>query len=146
MSDFRELTETMLASPQITPADIAAAKEAGVTLVINNRPDGEEPGQPEGAEIEAAAREAGMDYVAIPVTSAGFSQPQVSAMANALSGAQGKVLAYCRSGTRSTFLWSLASASEGKDPAEIAACAQGGGYDVGPIMPTLQALAAEKGD
>ena len=143
MSDFRRLSDGMLASPQITVADVANAKAEGVALIINNRPDGEEPGQPEGAEIEAAARAAGMDYVAIPVSSAGFSQPQVAAMAEALGSAKGKVLAYCRSGTRSTFLWSLARAGEGLDPDEIASCAIGAGYDISPIMPMIASIAAQ---
>ena len=146
MSDFRRLSDGMLASPQITVADVANAKAEGVALIINNRPDGEEPGQPEGAEIEAAARAAGMDYVAIPVSSAGFSQPQVAAMAEALGSAKGKVLAYCRSGTRSTFLWSLARAGEGMDPDEIASCAIGAGYDISPIMPMIASIAAQSSD
>ena len=146
MSDFRRLSDGMLASPQITVADVANAKAEGVALIINNRPDGEEPGQPEGAEIEAAARAAGMDYVAIPVSSAGFSQPRVAAMAEALGSAKGKVLAYCRSGTRSTFLWSLASAGKGMDPDEIASCAIGAGYDISPIMPMIASIAAQSSD
>ena len=55
MSDFRKLEDGIFASPQIDVADIAQAKELGVTLVINNRPEEEEPGQTPGAEIEAAA-------------------------------------------------------------------------------------------
>lgn len=143
MSDIRKLDDVMFASPQITAEDIAEAKDLGVTLIINNRPDGEEEGQPAGSEIETAARAAGLDYLAIPVTSAGFGQPQVAAMADALEKAEGKVLGFCRSGTRSTFLWSLANAAKGRDPAEIASCARAGGYDIAPIMPALQALASD---
>lgn len=142
MSDFRTLSDAMLASPQIRPEDIAEARELGVTLIINNRPDDEEAGQPAGAEIEAAARVAGIDYRAIPVTSAGFSKPQIDAMADALAGAQGKVLGFCRSGTRSTLLWSLAQAQAGMDPDAIADAARRAGYDVTPIRPSLDALAA----
>jgi uncharacterized protein (TIGR01244 family) len=142
MTDFRTLSDTMLASPQITPADLAAAKAAGVTLVINNRPDGEEPSAPQGAEIEAAAREAGLDYAAIPIGHSGFSEVQVDEMANALAGAEGSVLAYCRSGTRSTFLWSLAQAKSGASPDDIAAAAMAAGYDVSPVRPMLDMLAA----
>ncbi|MFN5779336.1 MAG: TIGR01244 family sulfur transferase, partial [Novosphingobium sp.] len=112
---FRRLSDHVLASPQITIADLAEAKADGVSLVINNRPEGESDDQVPGAEIEAAARGLGMDYVAIPVTHAGFSGPQVEAMAEALGGANGKILAYCRSGTRSTLLWALAEASKGAD-------------------------------
>ncbi|MXO68725.1 TIGR01244 family phosphatase [Altererythrobacter marinus] len=142
MTGFRRLSETVFASPQITPDDIAAARGAGVTLVINNRPDGEAEDQPPGARIEAAAREAGMDYRAIPVGGAGFGEPQVEAMAEALESAQGAVLAYCRSGTRSTLLWSLAQARAGRDPEEIAAAAQAAGYDVAPVRPAIDMLAA----
>ena len=76
----------------------------GIALVINNRPDGEAPDQPAGADIEAHPR-CRMDYLAIPIGSAGFSEPQEKA-AKALAASQGPVLGYCRSGTRSTLLWS----------------------------------------
>ena len=142
MSDFRTVTDTVLASPQIELADVAAAKAQGVTLIVNNRPEGESPDQVPGDDIAAAARAAGIEYVAIPVTHAGFSQAQVDAMAAALAAAEGKVLAYCRSGTRSTLLWALAEASRGRDPGEIAADAAGAGYDVSPIATMLSMLAA----
>lgn len=142
MSDFRKLDSATYASPQIAAADLAAAGAEGVTLVVNNRPDGEADDQPTGAEIEAAARAAGLDYVAIPVGGAGFGEAQVRAMAEALAGAQGKVLAYCRSGTRSTLLWSLAQAQAGRDPDEIAAAAATAGYDVAPVRPAMDMLAA----
>ena len=141
MTDFRALSETMLASPQITPADVAEAKAQGVTLIVNNRPDGEEPSQTPGSEIEAAAREAGLDYIAIPVTSAGFSEPQVAALEEALAQADGKVLGYCRSGTRSTLLWSLAQTRGGEDPQAVAAAAASAGYDVSPIRPAMDMFA-----
>ncbi|QIG54395.1 TIGR01244 family phosphatase [Altererythrobacter sp. BO-6] len=143
MTDFRELSPTMLASPQIQLDDIAEAANAGVTLVINNRPDGEAPEEPQGAEIEAAVRAAGMDYLAIPIGHSGFSEPQVAAMQAALSSTDGKVLGYCRSGTRSTLLWSLAQARAGHNPDEIAAAARNAGYDVSPVRPAMDMLAAQ---
>lgn len=146
MSDFRRLSEAMLASPQITPADVARAKEAGVTLIVNNRPDDEEAGQPAGAEIEAAAREAGIAYRAIPVTSAGLSQPQVEAMREALGTAEGSVLGFCRSGTRSTLLWALARASMGDDPQALADAAREAGYDVTPVRQAMDMLARQATD
>jgi uncharacterized protein (TIGR01244 family) len=143
MTDFRRLSETMLASPQITPDDIAEARDLGVTLIVNNRPDGESPDQPDGAEIEAAARAASIAYVAIPVTAAGFSQPQVAAMRDALAAAEGPVLAYCRSGTRSTLLWSLAQASLGANLEAVAQAAAAAGYDIGPVRPAMEMLASQ---
>ena len=137
---FRTLTETIFVAPQINAEAVAAAKAVGVTLIINNRPEDESLDQTPGAEIEAAARAADIDYVAIPVTHSGFSQPQVEAMAQALDGAKGKVLAYCRSGTRSTLLWALAQARGGKDPDTLGSIAANAGYDLGPIRPLLDML------
>jgi len=139
---FRKITEGIYAAPQITPDQIAEAAALGVTLIVNNRPEGESDDQTPGAEIEAAARAAGMDYVAIPVTHSGFSEPQVKAMADALDSAQGGVLAYCRSGTRSTLLWALAEASQGGDPDALTNMAAKAGYDVSPIRPLMDMLKA----
>ncbi len=140
---FRKLTETVYASPQISLSDVAEAAESGFALVINNRPDDEDPGQLSGSAIEVAARAAGMGYIAIPVTHAGFSEPQVTAMRDALAQAEdGKVLAYCRSGTRSTLLWSLAEASRGESPDDLAACAARAGYDLSPVRSLIDMLAA----
>ncbi|BDI59652.1 TIGR01244 family sulfur transferase [Qipengyuania nanhaisediminis] len=142
MPDFRRLSDKVLASPQIALDDIPAAAEQGVTTIINNRPDGEDPAAPQGDAIEAAAREAGLDYAAIPVGHSGFSQTQVAEMADAIDKAQGQVLAYCRSGTRSTFLWALAQAKAGSAPDDIARAAMAAGYDVTPIRAMLDMLAA----
>ncbi|MBS0256027.1 MAG: TIGR01244 family phosphatase, partial [Proteobacteria bacterium] len=110
-----------------------------------NRPEDESPDQTSGPDIAAAARAAGLDYRAIPVTHAGFSQPQVAAMAEALAGAGGPVLAYCRSGTRSTLLWALAEAARGADPAQLAEAAAAAGYDLSPVAALLDMLAARAG-
>lgn len=142
---FRRLSDTVLASPQISLADLAEAKALGVGLVINNRPEGESDDQVPGPEIEAAARKLGLDYVAIPITHAGFSGPQVEAMAAALGSSTGKVLAYCRSGTRSTLLWALAQASAGADLEAVTAQAAEAGYDVSPVRPLMDMLKARHG-
>ena len=141
---FRKLTETVFASPQIGIAEVAAAKAQGIVLIVNNRPEEESDDQTPGAEIEAAASVAGIAYIAIPITHAGFSEQQVSAMARALQGAGGPVLAYCRSGTRSTLLWALAEASCGGSPEDIAAKAAQAGYDISPVRPLVDMLAAGK--
>ena len=139
---FKTLSDTMLASPQITPDQVAEAARQGVTLIVNNRPEAEAPDQPAGSVIEAAARDAGIGYVAIPVTHAGFSLPQVEMMKDALAENDGKALAFCRSGTRSTLLWALARTHEGADPDEIAEAAQEAGYDVSPVRSIMDAFHA----
>ena len=142
MSEFREITPSFWASPQICLADVAEAQARGIKLIVNNRPEGETDDQLPGEEVEAAARKAGIAYLAIPVSPGGFSEDQVNVMAEALAQASGPVLAYCRSGTRSTLLWSLAQAQGGRAPEQIAADAARGGYDVAPIRPLLEMLAA----
>jgi uncharacterized protein (TIGR01244 family) len=134
---FRKLDDTISVAGQIAPEDIAEAARQGFTFVINNRPDDEQPGQPRSAEMEAAARAAGLGYAAIPITHAGFSESQVAAMGQALGEAPGPVLAFCRSGTRSTFVWALARARAGDDPMELAGKAAAAGYDLGPIRALL---------
>ncbi|RJY09676.1 TIGR01244 family sulfur transferase [Aurantiacibacter aquimixticola] len=143
MTDFRILSETVSASPQITTGDVAEAKAQGFAMIVNNRPDGEVPGQPAGSDIEACAAEHGLAYRAIPVGQAGFGPPQIAAMQAALAEADGKVLAYCRSGTRSTFLWALARASEGDSPETLAEAAARAGYDLNPMKDAMATLSAK---
>ena len=141
---FRRLDDSISVSPQISPGQVADAAAAGVTMIINNRPDGEDHGQPSGAEIESAAAAAGLAYRAIPVTQAGFSGPQLDAMNAALAEAGGPVLAYCRSGTRSTNLWALARARLGESPNVLSAKAADAGYDLSAIRPMMDALAGPR--
>ena len=143
---FRKLTDEVYASPQITVEDVAAAAEQGIALIINNRPEDESADQTPGDAIADAARQAGLGYLAVPVTHAGFSQWQVDAMAEALAAAPGPVLAYCRSGTRSTLLWALAQAKRGGDPEAIADAAAGAGYDIAGVRPLVDMLSATHGN
>jgi uncharacterized protein (TIGR01244 family) len=132
---MRRLDETTFVfTRQLAVDDIDEAAASGIRLIVNNRPDGEEPGQPSSAEIEAAARAAGLDYRHIPVA-ASFTPQQIEAMAQALE--QGPVLAFCRSGTRSTFLWALARAARGAPAEESVAAAAAAGYDLRQIRQLL---------
>lgn len=140
---FRRLTDSMYVSPQIGVDQVQAAKAMGVTMIINNRPDDEEPGQVNGAAVEAAAKAAGLGYAAVPVSHGGFAPWQLDGMAAALDQAgTGKALAYCRSGTRSTLLWSLTRARAGEHPDVLAAQAAAAGYDISPVRQIMDALAA----
>ena len=133
---FRRIDEHMLVAGQLLPEDVAEAAEQGVTMIVNNRPDGEQPGQPAGSEIEAAAQAAGIEYRHIPVQG-GLSPDQVQAMAEAIEATKGTMLAFCASGTRSTYLWALARAQGGEDAEAIVAKAAGAGYDLTPLRPYL---------
>lgn len=125
---MRQLDSGVWVSPQPTPAAMAALAAAGVRRVINNRPDGEEPGQPSSSEIEAAARAAGLDYLWLPIQ--GLPGPdQVAAVGEALEDGLPTLL-FCRSGARSTAAWALARSRRGDDPAAIRDAAASAGYDL----------------
>ena len=123
---------------------MAEAKAAGFSMIVNNRPDCEEPEAAQGDEIANAAAAEGLAYAAIPVGHAGFSHPQLDALDAVLAGATGPVLAYCRSGTRSTHLWALTRARAGDDVDAIVEAAAGAGYDLTGLRPMLDALAGEQ--
>ena len=140
---IRKVDDSISVAPQISVEDVAAIKAAGFTAIVNNRPDDEEAGQIPGDAIRAAAEAAGLTYAAIPITHAGFSYPQIEAMADVLAGAEGPVLAFCRSGTRSCNLWALAQARNGADADELIAKGAGAGYNLDGLRPLLDQLKAQ---
>jgi len=140
---FRQVSDQFSASPQIALDDVRVAAAQGFTHIINNRPEDESADQVAGADIEAEALRLGLGYTAIPVTHAGFSQTQVELMSAALQSASGPVLAYCRSGTRSTLLWALAQAKQGANLDAVAQAADAAGYDVSGVRPLMDFLAAQ---
>ncbi len=143
---FRQLTDSLFVSPQISVSDVEQAKALGVSFILNNRPDDEEPGQVNGTEIEAAAKAAGIGYASVPVNHSGFAPWQLDGMDEAIAAAEGgKLLAYCRSGTRSTLLWALSRARAGDNPDTLSATAAAGGYDLSPVRQIMDALSTNKG-
>ena len=134
MSDFRRVTESLSVSPQVTEADMTRAAAEGFVLVINNRPDGEDPSQPSSATIEVAARAAGLDYLHVPVRG-GPTQEQVDAVRAATQSAGGPVLAFCRSGTRSIVTWSIGQALAGEDRETLLNQGREAGYDLSGVLP-----------
>jgi uncharacterized protein (TIGR01244 family) len=134
MSDFRRVTDQLSVAPQISVEDVAEAARLGFKLIVNNRPDGEQPGQPTSAEIEAAARAAGLDYAHIPVVG-GPTPDQVEAERALLAEAKGPVLAFCRSGTRSIVTWSIGEAMTGaRSPGELVGLGRAAGYDLSGVL------------
>ena len=130
---FRTLDAETAVAGQLMPEDMQAVADAGYRTVINNRPDGEEAGQPTTEEMKQAAEAAGLGYHAIPMGQAGISQAMIDDSVAAFRKAKGPVMAFCRSGTRSTLLWAVARSRLGDDPAALAAKAGGAGYDLSPV-------------
>ena len=134
---FKPLDDTTLVAGQIAVGDLAEARRLGVTVVVNNRPDAEEPGQPPSAEIEAACTAAGITYLHIPIAR-GIGPADVEAMQSALDAAHpGKLLAFCRSGTRSTLAWALARREQGASVEQLTTAAETAGYSLNPIAHLL---------
>lgn len=134
--EIKRINDQVSVSSQIRPEDVAAIKAAGFTTIVNNRPDGEAPGQPTGAEIEAAAKAAGLAYHFIPLGREGVRTELVERTRDVLEGSTGPVFCYCRSGTRSTTLWALSQAGQ-MDGEEIIAAAQNAGYDMSHLAAHL---------
>ena len=133
---MRELDEKTLVSGQIAVEDVAGLKSQGVTMIVNNRPDGEEAGQPLAADIKQAAEAAGLDYRFIPIAR-GIGPSDGEAMQEAIAATEGKMLAFCKAGTRSTYLWAVAQAQSGRPRDEIERAAAQAGHDITPVAHLL---------
>jgi len=140
---LREIEDGVFVGGQIAPADVGALAAAGLGVIVNNRPDGEEAGQPMGAAIAAAARAAGVVYVSAPVAE-GIAPEAVDAMRAALAS-EGAVLAFCRSGMRSALVWAVARAGEGREVDALIAAARGAGVELGAYRAML-VVAADRGE
>jgi len=134
--DTRPITPDFHVAPQISVADIAALKEAGFTHIICNRPEAESAPQDQPELIEQAAKAAGLGWSFNPLVSGELSMEHIDAQTT-----DGKVLAYCASGTRSAILWALAQA--GKMPTDdiLAAIAEAG-YPMDALRGQINMLAS----
>ncbi|MDZ7710686.1 MAG: TIGR01244 family sulfur transferase [Roseovarius sp.] len=135
--DPHQITEDFSVSPQITPEDIPAIAAAGFRSIMCNRPDGEEPGQPDEAAVAEAARAAGLEMRAVPFTSATMTEADVTAFREALETMPKPMLAYCRTGTRCTMMWSLVS-YDTLGPETILRATSAAGYDMSGLVAQLQ--------
>lgn len=139
----REVTDEIAVSPEIAVEDVSDIAAAGYRSIICNRPDGETIGQARFEEIEAAAREAGLEIVWQPVPSGQVMDEDGRQFAELVADLPKPVYAYCRSGTRCIVLWSLGEAARGaREPADIVRRAGEVGYDLRALMPRLEALKA----
>lgn len=129
MTGYRTLTPDLRVSGQIALDDVQQGAAEGITRIINNRPDGEDPDQPTSAQVESAARAAGIAYVHAPVTGIPDAGT-VSRVGHALSQG-GSTWMFCRSGMRSTAAWAMAMSQSGAmDTDTIRDIAAKAGYDL----------------
>ena len=134
--DIRRISPFISVSPQLSPQDVSIAASQGFKAIINNRPDREGEAQPLSAEVEAAAKRAGLAYRHIPVVSGRLTDADVARFQAATDELMGPVLAFCRTGTRSATLWALSQAHR-LDPAAILEACSEAGYDLSSIETRL---------
>ena len=138
---IKPLTDDFAVSAQIRIEDVPAYAEHGFKVLIVNRPDGEDPGQPRASDMRAAAEAAGMSFHEIPMVATQFDDDMIARTKAAAD--EGKTLAYCRSGMRSSVLWALSQARS--LPAdEIVAAAAKQGYDIAGLGDYLRLMARAK--
>jgi len=134
----KKLSEDLSVSAQIDPSDIAALASAGFKSIICNRPDGEGADQPEYNAVAEAAMAEGMEVRYLPVSASGMQPSDITDFAGAYQDMAKPVLAYCRTGTRCTFLW--AASQHGQMPSqEIVQAATDAGYDVSGFVQRMDA-------
>jgi len=135
---LHKLTDDLDVADQISPSDIPELASKGIKTIICNRPDNESPGQPSFSEIESIAAANGIKTIYHPIRAANaISDTDAEIFEKELSEAAKPVLAFCRSGTRSTFVWSLSQAGK-LSAQEIALKAMRAGYDISPVYPRLE--------
>ena len=132
MNEPKKLTDHLSVREQVMPKEIDGLKAAGFRSLILNRPDGEGGDQPTFAEIEAAAKSAGMEARYIPVETGKVSDEDAATFGAAMDELPKPVLAFCRSGMRSTTLWALSQAGQRPLP-DILARAKSAGYDMAGV-------------
>lgn len=129
----KKLTDQVSVSEQIKEADLARLAAQGFKSIVCNRPDGEGADQPLFAEIAASAQVAGLAARYVPVIAGKVTNEDAESFRSALESLPKPILAYCRTGTRSTTLWALTEV--GKRPeAEILQIAKAAGFDVSGVM------------
>ena len=134
---IRQLDDRTLVSGQIAPHEVAGLAEQGITVLVNNRADFEEPGQPLAADIEEAAAQAGIVYRFLPIIR-GIGPADVEEMQRAWRDAEGgKMLAFCRSGKRSAMVCALVHREEGVSADEVQQRLTDAGFDPSPIAHLL---------
>lgn len=136
MTQPKRLSDRLSVTPQIDPADMQELAAAGFRSVISNRPDGEEPDQPDWTTIERAARDAGMEARHIPVTPGAITNEDAARFRAALEELPGPIVGFCRTGARSTSLWALSNADH-RPADELIRTAADAGYDIAALRDRL---------
>ena len=132
--NIKQVNSALSVSEQIAVADVTEIVAAGFKSIICNRPDGEGADQPAFAEIEAAAKAAGVESVYQPIVSGKVGDDDAAAFSVLMDRLPKPVLAYCRTGTRSVTIWSLSEGARGRPLSDILTATKSAGYDMSAVV------------
>ncbi|MBM9595682.1 TIGR01244 family sulfur transferase [Roseitranquillus sediminis] len=135
--DFARITPEFAVAPQILPRDAEELREAGFTDVVCNRPDEEVQDEVASQAVRAAVEGAGLRFHDNPVRNGAMSEQNIEEQRRVLAEAEGPVLAYCRSGTRSAVVWALGREDLSVD--QILSATGEAGYALDGLRPQLEA-------
>lgn len=110
VDQIRQIAPDLFVSPQLAPTDMAELAARGIRTVINNRPDSEEPGQPDAEEMRVAAEAAGLSYEYLPIVANQIRESDVAAFDRHLRELPSPIVAFCRSGNRCSMMWNYVQA------------------------------------
>lgn len=137
--NLQSLSPSLRVTDQLVPTDIPALKEAGVSSVVCNRPDGEQPDQPDHLALQAACSRAGLSFAYLPVVPGSITDGHVQQFAVLLEQLPAPIAAYCRTGTRSASLWALSQIRAGSaTPEQVLSVAGEAGYDLSSLASRLR--------
>jgi uncharacterized protein (TIGR01244 family) len=142
--ELRQITPDYIVSPQISVEDVPAIAAAGIKTVICNRPDTEIGAEHHAARIEEAVRAAGMEFVLNPFDNRTMTADNMNRQREVIEGMEKPVLAYCRTGTRSTVVWALGQAGS-MSVHDIIQSAENAGYQLAGMQSQLLAMARQHG-
>ena len=139
---YPSLDDTVSVAPQITPDEVTRLAREGIRMIICNRPDDEVPADLGSDRIGAACEAAGIAFVANPFGPGGLRRETIDRQAQAMAAADGPVVAYCASGTRSAVLWAFAAVQSGTVAPDVAARALAeAGYSIPGLEGQLATVA-----
>ncbi|SBS35675.1 Beta-lactamase hydrolase-like protein [Marinomonas aquimarina] len=130
---MKQITPNFYVAEQLTPSHMTSLAEAGIRHLICNRPDHEGEAQTDSAVLKASAEQQGMTFDFLPTAPGQFDAELVKQFAALMAGREGKTLAFCRTGTRSLSLWTLAN-PEHKSRDVLLSLAEHAGYNMSDLI------------
>ena len=137
MVDVKKLNDRISVATQILSSDLRCFVDQGFKTIINNRPDGEEIDQPKTDALAKEAQRLGLAYFSLPVISGSITDDEIDQFDHIVENQNGPILAFCRTGTRSTILWALSEADNATTD-DILQSTKKAGYDLSSIKPRIE--------